>query len=85
MDPGDDVRLRERQQVVVADQVARPVREPLTAVAGLVGPVALDRRAHGAVEHQDPLAQGRGQLLGEVGAELRVTELGVPLGGGATT
>ena len=57
--PRDDRRAAvRREQVVVALQVARPVGEPLAAVVGLVGPVALDHRAHRAVEHQDPLAAG---------------------------
>ena len=58
MDRGDDVRLGQGEQIVVADQVAGPVGEPLAAVAGLVRAVALDRRAHRAVDHHDPLAQG---------------------------
>ena len=66
VDAGDDVGLRDRQQVVVADQVGRPVGEPLAAVAGLVGPVPLDGRAHGAVEDHDPLPQQCGELLGRV-------------------
>ncbi len=57
VDAGDDLRLGERQQVVVALQVARPVGEPLAAVARLGGTVALDRGTHGAVEHQDPLLE----------------------------
>ena len=47
---GDDVGLGQREQVVVALQVARPVGEALAAVARLGGPVALDHRAHGAVD-----------------------------------
>ena len=49
-------RLGEREQVVVALHVGGPVGEPLAAVAGLVRPVPLDRRAHRAVDDQDPLA-----------------------------
>ena len=70
VDRRDDVRLGDRQQVVVALEVARPVREALAAVARLRGPVALDRRAHGAVDHQDPLAEQRGELLGGVRADV---------------
>ena len=61
------VGLRQREQVVVADEVARAVGEALTAVARLVGTVALDRRTHRAVEHHDPLAQDRRQRGGGVG------------------
>ncbi len=49
----DDLRLGQRQQVVVALEVARPVAEPFAAVAGLVELVALDHGAHGAVQDQD--------------------------------
>lgn len=66
----DDRGLGQGEQVVVADQVAGPVGEPLAAVAGLVGPVALDRGAHGAVDDQDPLGQGRAQLVARVAAPL---------------
>ncbi|CAB4945373.1 unannotated protein [freshwater metagenome] len=72
VDRPDDVRLRDRQQVVVADQVAGVVGEALPAVAGLVGPVALDGRAHRTVQHHDPLAQDRSEGVGGVGAVLRV-------------
>ena len=61
VDAGDDLGLRQGQQVVVALHVARPVGEALTAVAGLVGPVPLDGGAHRAVDDHDPLAEGSGQ------------------------
>ena len=70
VDRGDDVGLGEREQVVVALEVARPVGEALAAVARLGRPVALDRRAHRAVDHQDPLAEQRGELLGGVRADV---------------
>ena len=71
VDAGDDVRLGEREQVVVADQVARPVREPLAAVARLVRPVPLDRRTHRTVDDEDALVERRGQLRGRIGANVR--------------
>ena len=71
VDAGDDVRLGEREQVVVADQVARPVREPLAAVARLVRSVPLDRRTHRTVDHEDALVERRGQLRGRIGANVR--------------
>ena len=37
--------------------IFRPLREPLAAVAGLVESVALDRRTHRAIDHQDPLIE----------------------------
>ena len=41
------------------------------AVAGLVRPVPLDRRAHRAVDHHDPLAESSRQFVGAVGADVR--------------
>jgi hypothetical protein len=75
VDPLDDLRLRQVEQVVVALQIARPVLEPLAAVAGLVRSVPLDRRAHRAVDHHDPLAQRSGQFVGAVGADVRLTDV----------
>ena len=54
------------EQVVVADEVGRPVGEPLAAVAGLVRTIPLDGGAHGAVEDHDPLTQQRSELVGRV-------------------
>ncbi len=62
VDRGDQVRRGDAEQVVVALHVGRPVGEPLTAVARLVRPVPLDRRAHGAVEDEDALLEERSQL-----------------------
>ena len=55
VDPLDDLRLGQIEQVVVALQRRRPFGEPIPAVAGLVGPVTLDRGAHRAVDHHDAL------------------------------
>ena len=57
----DGVRLGQAQQVAVAAHVLRVVREPLAPEVGLGEPVALEQRAHGAVEHEDPLPQQPGQ------------------------
>ena len=57
MDRRDQVRARQRQQVVRALEVARPVREALAAVIGGLEPGALDHRAHRAVEHEDALRE----------------------------
>jgi hypothetical protein len=57
MDLFDDVRLRQRQQIVRAFQVARVLRELRAAKPILVQPVALDHRAHRAVDDQDSLLQ----------------------------
>ena len=75
MDPLDDLRLRQIEQVVVALKSGRPLCEPLAAVAGLVRPVPLDRRAHRAVDHHDPLAQSSRQLVGAVGADVRLKDI----------
>ena len=48
--------------------------EPFAAVAGLVRPVPLDRRAHRAVDHHDPLAQSSRQFIGAVGADVRLPD-----------
>ena len=57
MDVADDPGLRQRQQVVIALEVAAERREALAAVAGFVEPVALDHGAHGAVEDENPRAE----------------------------
>ena len=81
MDAADDLRLGQRQQIVVALQVAaraatswpmfvvgflrrrhqaqavEPMRETLAPIGGLIQVMLLDHRAHGAVEHEDALAQ----------------------------
>ena len=49
--------LRQRQQVVVAFQVARPVAETLATELRFVQALTLDHGAHGAVEHQDALGE----------------------------
>jgi hypothetical protein len=45
------------------------VLEPFAAEAGLVQRVALQHRAHGAIEDQDALAQGLFELGDAVGVE----------------
>ncbi len=55
MDPAHRVGLRDREQLVVAAEVAAVVTEPV-APKGLVGqPERLDLGAHGTVEHDDAL------------------------------
>jgi len=70
VDRGDDLGLRDGEQVVVALHVARPVGEAFTAVSGLVGTVALDRRTHRTVENEDSFAQDGGELVGRVRAQV---------------
>ena len=76
VDGPDDVGLAQAEQVAVAAHLLVPVGEPVAAVARLVEPVALDHRAHRAVDHQDALAQERRQRLGGVGALLGAAVLG---------
>src|SRR5699024_346731 len=58
MDLGDELRLREVEQVVVALHVAGPVGEALTAVTRLIRAVTLDGSPHGAVEDDDVITLG---------------------------
>ena len=57
----DHVGPGELQQLVVAFQGFRVVAETLAAIVVLAEPVALDHRAHRAVEDDDALAQDLGQ------------------------
>ena len=57
VDGANDVGLGQRQQVVVALQVAGPVGEALAAEVGLAQAVLLDHRAHGPVEDEDTPGQ----------------------------
>ncbi len=74
--------LRQRQQVVVALEVAARavmlvrvvcistfVGEALAAVAALVELVALQHRAHRAVDHEDALRERVEQLLRALGVQ----------------
>ena len=53
VDRADDVGPRQDQDIVVAAQIARMIREPLAAEVGFGQLVALDHRAHRAVEDED--------------------------------
>ena len=59
MDGLDGVGLGERQEVVVALQVALAADEPLPAEMALVEAEPLDLGAHGAIEDQNPLTGRR--------------------------
>ena len=56
MDVANNLRLGDGKQVVVALQLRRPVGEALAAIIGFLQLVALNHRAHRAVEQQDALA-----------------------------
>src|SRR5262249_23543333 len=53
VDAPDDVGARQHEELVVALHVVGVVAEALAAVVGLAEPVALDHRAHRAVEYED--------------------------------
>ncbi len=67
VDGADCVGLRQHQKVIVAAQVARPVREPFAAKLSLAEFMRLDHRAHGAVEHEDAFAPGGAESFGGFG------------------
>ena len=53
----DDLRLCQRQQVIVALEIGRPVDKPLATIIGLTQFMALDHRAHGAVKDQNAVGE----------------------------
>ena len=53
VDFADNLRLRERQQVVVALQIVRKILEPFAPVVFFRQVVTLDHGSHRAVEHED--------------------------------
>ena len=68
MDRADDIGARQGQEVVVALDVVRMVREPGAAKVRLAQPVALDRGPHRAVEDQDPILERGVELEPHAGA-----------------
>ena len=59
MDVGDDIRARERQEIVVALEIAAVILETLAAEIRFLELARLDHGAHGAVQQQDALARSR--------------------------
>ena len=57
VDRANDVGPRQHQEVVVALEVVRMAGEAGAAIVGLAEPVALDHRAHRAVQDQDALLE----------------------------
>ena len=53
MDAPDEVGLRQIQQIVVASQRRRPVREALASDLGLGDASPLEHRAHGPIENEN--------------------------------
>ena len=76
VDLAHDLGLGQHQDVVGALQVARVVLEALAAEVRLGQRVALDHRAHRAVEHQDPLAHDLRQQLDASCARVPQLDLG---------
>src|SRR5690606_22266232 len=66
----DRFRLGEREQIVVALEVAGPVREALAAEVGLAEALALDERAHRAVDDEETVAEVGGERRRGVGAKV---------------
>ena len=67
VDVANDRGLREREEVVVALQRLRPVGEAIAAEVGLVERVALDHRAHRAIEDEDAVGEELAETVGAVG------------------
>ena len=68
MDLADDVRLRQNEQIVVSLEVVRMVAEAFSPVIGLTELVALDHRAHRAIEDQDARFERGVKLLQTAGS-----------------
>ena len=90
VDLRNHVRAHQRQQLVVALQVLAVVGEALAAKIGLAQLVALDHRAHGAIQDQDALAKQAGEIAAAGIAFGRIRQAGIRhvqvrmgLGGGA--
>ena len=64
VDLGDDVRLRDVEEVGVALDVAPVVAEPLAPVVGLRQPSPVDEHAPRAVVDGDPPIEDLSQLVG---------------------
>ena len=87
MDLADDLGPGQRQQLVVTLDVMVQVLEALAAVGRLVELVALDHRAHRAVEDQDALGKslaqgrfGRADDAGRAGSRHRRNLIPIPAG-----
>jgi len=68
MNLGDDLRLRQHQDVAVALEVAGPRLEALAAIVALAEAIALDHGAHRAVDHQDALRERLAECVDAFGS-----------------
>ncbi len=67
VDLANHLRTRQREEVVVAPQFARGVEEALAAEIRLREPVALDGRAHRAVQYEDAALEENLEFFASVG------------------
>ena len=67
MDAANDLRAGEQQEIVVALQVMRVAGKTGAAIVRLLQLVALDHRAHGAIQNQNALFEQGFQFGGAVG------------------
>src|SRR5207249_2674235 len=63
VDRGDDLRLRQVEEIGVALDVERVVAEALAPEIGLAQPAILEQHAPGAVEHGDALPEELSQTV----------------------
>ena len=70
MNPLDDVRAGEQQQIVIALQIVRVIGETLAPEIGFSQAVLLNHGAHGAIEHEDALAEVGQNLFGAISLRL---------------
>ena len=59
MDAADEIGPRQRQEIVIPEQGARVVPEPLAAEVCLDQAEALQLRAHRSIENQDAIGEQR--------------------------
>ena len=66
MDTVDDFRAGERQQIIVALEIARMIGKTLAAIIGLLQFALLDHRSHRTVKHEQALLQEGGKFGGAI-------------------
>ena len=85
MDAGHRVRAGQHQQVVVALQVARMVRQTAAAVVGLGQLQLLDHRAHRAIQDQDAFGEQAPQFVASISLHVRFSSFARSAPGAPTT
>ena len=66
MDTVDDFRAGERQQIIVALEIARMIGKTLAAIISLLQVAPLDHRPHRTVKHEQALLQKGGEFGGAI-------------------